>query len=155
MGYTHYWHQHRTIDIAEWKAIQHDFQLLERLPRRTDTAGGFFAEYPLEVAFEDDQPTVPPRCDEDVIRFNGIGALGHETFLLERAGAGFAFCKTARKPYDLLVCATLIVANTNAPGALAISSDGSAAEWAPAVAFVQRVLDSRYQLPDALRVAGT
>lgn len=48
-----------------------------------------------------------PIVDRYEIRFNGIGELGYETFLV---GPGRReFCKTAEKPYDLPVCEVLLV----------------------------------------------
>lgn len=88
--------------------------------------------------------------------------LGHETFLLEKTPQrdplwddpnrpfGYRGTKTARKPYDLLVCAALIVCQAVAPGALAISSDGDVTDWWPALSFVRAAFpDDRfdYQVP--------
>ena len=41
------------------------------------------------------------------IRFNGVGEDGHETFYLSPDESGWGFCKTARKPYDIVVVAIL------------------------------------------------
>ena len=43
------------------------------------------------------------------IWLNGVGDDSHEAFLLDFKGS-WAFCKTARKPYDLAVKAILILA---------------------------------------------
>ena len=54
------------------------------------------------------------------------------------------FCKTNRKPYDLVVCAVLAIATQRAPGWLRItSSDGDASDWQPAVDWASEVLDRR------------
>ena len=67
-----------------------------------------------------------------MIRFNGIGEAGHETFLFHNRkkqdpeGYGdpcFAFCKTARKPYDIVVCEVLLVLKRYMPN-LEVGSDG-------------------------------
>lgn len=73
---------------------------------------------------------------ENMIRFDG----GHETFVLERKPknqpwrAGdewvFYFCKTARKEYDGLVTATLLLAKHHLGDEIKIKSDGDAKEWA-------------------------
>ncbi|MFW5887885.1 MAG: hypothetical protein ACOCUH_03700 [Bacteriovoracia bacterium] len=72
-----------------------------------------------------------PLCTKKKIFFNGIGEDGHETFVLFNQekqndfspNKSFAFCKTARKPYDVVVCEVLLVLNAFCPH-LAISSDG-------------------------------
>lgn len=63
-----------------------------------------------------------------MVRFNGVNEKGHETFLLEFKPSPFEFCKTARKPYDLAVCASLILASYYAESG-EISSDGINAGW--------------------------
>lgn len=67
-----------------------------------------------------------PIISNSEIRFNGDASKGedHETFVLEKNGSGFQFCKTARKPYDRYVKAVLLVAKAVAPAAVEISSDG-------------------------------
>jgi len=72
-----------------------------------------------------------PVVSKKQIRFNGIGDDGHETFMIlnteKQSDFGhndnFAFCKTARKPYDIAVCEILLVMNAYCPH-LSISSDG-------------------------------
>ena len=70
-----------------------------------------------------------------MIRFNGRGNEGHETFILfkqkpkseswqRNSKEYFYFCKTARKPYDVAVGLVLLRAEKNAPGVLKVSSDG-------------------------------
>jgi len=73
------------------------------------------------------------------IRFNGKGNEGHETFIITKKkpepkpwenGESFDFCKTARKPYDLAVCLSLLVCSSHAPDCIRIGSDGDwDSEW--------------------------
>jgi len=51
-----------------------------------------------------------PLLNNEVIIFNGVDEDGHESFRLVFGNSGFNFCKTARKPYDVLVVACLIKA---------------------------------------------
>ena len=91
------------------------------------------------------------------ICFNGDekNGLDHETFYLERReykdfsrSNTFSFCKTARKPYDLLVCAVLILIHTYAPESRYISSDGNADDWLAAYRWIESILEEgKYQLP--------
>jgi hypothetical protein len=129
MGYTHYWYQKRDATPAEWIAI-------------LDAARAIISESgDVKLAREYDDPDEAPPLSVDEIRFNGVGENGHETFLLERFkqapripvpdGSTFAFCKTAHKPYDVVVCAILLMANYHAPDVWRISSDGDADAWMP------------------------
>ena len=80
-----------------------------------------------------------PKFLQDQIWFNGDESKGHdhETFYLkwnkkdEDGEDLWGFCKTARKPYDLLVCMSLL-ALENAfqdPKVFSYSSDGDEPEW--------------------------
>lgn len=103
-----------------------------------------------------------PKITNQVISFNGRHKLAHETFLLVRraktyckengaadridqAGHVFFFCKTERKPYDLLVCAMLLAVTEIAPSALLVSSDGDirGKDWQSARDFLKRLPNAR------------
>lgn len=78
------------------------------------------------------QHTDPAREAED-------NELAHETFSLTREYVdAFAFCKTARKPYDLMVKACLILYKYFFPY-VTISSDGDEEDWMDAKKFVAAV----------------
>jgi hypothetical protein len=77
---------------------------------------------------------------ENRVAFNGLGEDSHETFgwdaicpinPIHRAGKPFYFdfCKTARKPYDAVVTACLILLKQTYGEAVQVSSDGSWSEW--------------------------
>jgi hypothetical protein len=114
MGYTHYFPPQREFTDKEWNKMLEAF-------------GKILGHYPGVVQLEENDSR-PPQADAERIQFNGIGSDGHETFLLTKkplgAFGGFSSCKTARKPYDLVVCLTLLAAHVFARGALSISSDG-------------------------------
>jgi hypothetical protein len=145
MGYTHYWHQTGPIDPDDWEKIKAD-------------AAKLFEHHQMvvpenRIAYEDDRPNDPPIVDDDYIGFNGIGDNGHETFLLEREPTGrkyerkfFAFCKTAQKPYDSVVCAVLACVAEHT-STIEVSSDGRANEWAPALAWASDVLGRPIAFP--------
>lgn len=88
------------------------------------------------------------------IILDGQGELGHETFVLTSAGPEFdewfsptmQFCKTARKPYDLLVCSMLVLIDHFVPGWLSIRSDGTPEDWEAALQFA-RQYESSVMLP--------
>ena len=110
MGYTVYYSQKRPFTNLEWQRITDNVR--DMFNRLKQVKGGSGEGRPL--------------IDNTDIIFNGDGSKGedHETFQLMKAGDGFQFCKTARKPYDRYVKAMLVVANFYAPGALEVTCDG-------------------------------
>ena len=74
------------------------------------------------------------------VRFNGIGNNGHETFMLTPAVKSFDFCKTACKPYDKYVVATLALAKYHFGDDILVSSDGEAEDWEEGLALLKEVL---------------
>lgn len=115
MGYTHYWTQTREVSDNEFKKFVSACRKLHKnLPEKTNSAGGYFLDKPLCIAGGDGtgKPKFSNTKDVNVVYFNGAGdELMHETFYIEKnKDYGFNFCKTVRKPYDLLVVACLIAA---------------------------------------------
>ncbi len=109
MGYTHYWTL-GPVKQAMWDKITHD---CEKALRSNEF-----------LCREYDKPNSLPQFGA-VIRFNGKGEDGHETFVFARE-SGWTFCKTALKPYDIGVCAVLIIAKRHLGRSFEFSSDG---EW--------------------------
>jgi hypothetical protein len=78
------------------------------------------------------------------------GDCSHETFRIRqyarrqpwepKGEALFAFCKTAYKPYDILVTGCLIIAQHYFPCQVRISSDGESKDWEDARRLCQHVL---------------
>jgi len=115
MGYTNYWRSRQNWTDQEWAEIQHEYEYLKEM------CGDLFVDECNEELYP------------NTIIFNGIGELSHETFVLEKelfengvskrsyylpevthtcesqhiAEGGedstFDFCKTAAKPYDIVV----------------------------------------------------
>jgi hypothetical protein len=81
------------------------------------------------ICSEYDDPASPPRLTKDFIAFNGKDDAGHETFYVAPDRTGFAFCKTAQKPYDTAVTACLILMKSVLKDKIRISSDGDASDW--------------------------
>ena len=59
----------------------------------------------------------------------GVGQYEHETFIFAKTLDEFNFCKTAGKPYDMVVTASLIFAKKILGDALTIKSDGNWDDW--------------------------
>jgi len=69
-----------------------------------------------------------------------------ETWEPKERGGYFSFCKTRRLPYDLLVCAVLILLKHHFPKS-EVSSDGDYSDWVPAREWYQSVFPTR-DLPE-------
>ena len=147
MGYTHYWYRPvgSKVDPAIWRSICNDARKLIAA-----------ADYPVVYGY--DQPNRPAEANGYHIWFNGAGDAGHETFYFPRITEEqsawrqgepevFSFCKTARKPYDDLVCALLAILAERIPEQIEVSSDGSACEWTPALSWASGVLGRTLTLP--------
>lgn len=147
MGYTHYWDYHPELitDEKELKNKFHDavkkikkcYSYLKKNPYAHEgVAGGYYDESHCKI--RGGMGTGLPVFKEDEILFNGDAKqyLDHESFFLtwnnkdgERDVWGF--CKTARKPYDVLVCMSLIALEEsfNDPKVFSYSSDGDEDDW--------------------------
>jgi hypothetical protein len=75
------------------------------------------------------------------VKLNGKGDLAHEDFVLrehltqEHGG----FCKTARKPYDVVVVAALAILKHRLGDAISVSTDGDKSSWYAGVQLARRV----------------
>lgn len=143
MGYTHYWYLKPGIKELSKKCVD-DIKKVAK-------------EYKKIIQFEDDNSKKPEIINK-VIRFNGIGEDGHETFsfrlskdkdgYIQKDSDGFVFdfCKTARKPYDIVVCEILLILKAELQENIKISSDGFSnskcsldGEWNRAIEEVKRL----------------
>lgn len=141
MGYTHYWRPKKPPTDAQWQDITDGFKKLQTLGLLTKA---------LPIQREYDDPN-SPEVGQDGIIFNGIGNAGHETFYVERnTEAAFNCCKTARKPYDMVVMAVLLLMDHFAPEVWRISSDGGRSEWQPAINWLNTTRLGAFTLPDGI-----
>jgi len=123
MGYTHYW-RFDTLPVIPAEARVVLKEILDKA-----YADGII-QYEADVQKE-------PFLTDTEIRFNGVGEDGHETFHFNihddyrtEDGRVFAFCKTAKKPYDAIVMRVLITLKYFLRDGLNVSSDGSFGdEW--------------------------
>ena len=114
MGYTHYFGP-TNISIDDFKIIA---MYAQKCYEQSD----------IQIAFEFDEPSMPPVFALNLIRFNGIGNSGCETFVIT-PNQPWDFCKTRQRPYDGLVVAILCIVNHITHGSVNISSDGFAEDW--------------------------
>lgn len=129
MGYTHYINGSTKCTKQAWASAIDDIQ------RVVAMAG-------IPLANGQGEPGTLPIFNEEEVYFNGVGPASHETFVVRYGGATVSdFCKTAQKPYDLMVCACLIILKRWIP-TLKVSSDGGEEElgWGNAISLCQQVL---------------
>lgn len=127
MGYTHYIRGLNTVDESAYQNALADIRkLIAASPIPLFDSGG------------EGTPEV-----EGHIAFNGDASKNedHESFFLAPTAAeceGFEFCKTAEKPYDLMVvaCLAVLADRTNAK----VTSDGGENDWAAGVRFASKTL---------------
>lgn len=132
MGYTHYVRQPKGIEPTTFARLSKEVARVASIAWSEDLSGD-------GIAYEYDEPEKDPVFTAEVIRFNGKGGEGHETFMLTPDASDFNFCKTAQKPYDIVVVATLCLLAHHSSG-VTVSSDGNHADWADGLALARRVL---------------
>lgn len=94
MGYTHYWRMTEPLKVTK---TQRDL-IQEVIDKHRIVLSGW-------------DGTGSPEFTKNALSFNGIGPDDdHETFLVDFGEReGFSFCKTERKPYDIVVCKMLLI----------------------------------------------
>lgn len=133
MGYTHYWYQDPKLDADKFAAASLDIAKVIEMSK-VSLGGGM-----------GDAGTTP-EIGPEKIWLNGVDEDAHETFAIEPTATKqdyedksdpkvFSFCKTARKPYDEVVTASLAVLKHHLGDAIRVSSDGDFDEWADGLAL--------------------
>jgi len=142
MGYTHYWTFGAFIEEKAYKtALTECRKIIKASP------------VPLGNAFGEGKPKL-----NNGVWFNGVAEGAHETFALDREpiresgseNTGFNFCKTARKPYDVVVTACLCVLQEHLGKHVNVSSDGEPGEWEQGRALATKVLGRDFAIPPVI-----
>lgn len=64
----------------------------------------------------------------------------HENvYITKELSESFSFCKTARKPYDLIVVATIVAAHLVNPDGFSLSTDGDEEDLQPGIQYLMEV----------------
>jgi hypothetical protein len=116
---------------------------MANLPEHSESAGGYSKEFPLVIRGGDG--TGEPVFDLNKgILLNGDGEseddLSHEAFYFDpNVDTDFTFfCKTARKPYDFVVCCLLLSLKKRLND-FSYTSDGEdESDWKPAKDFIKK-----------------
>lgn len=138
MGYTHYYETDKVIPQKKWNNFTKDVKILLK---------------DNDLIQREYNESKPPEINKDHILFNGIGGNGHETFYLPRKNEG-NYCKTANKPYDVCVTATLLLAHMHLDDKIKLASDGDVEDWQEGVKMINDKLEVHITLtenPDAFK----
>ncbi len=151
MGYTHYWYLNkkseevRGIEKSRFNQAVIDMNMIVW----------------TSSLVADEDGNGDPEIKRDEVRFNGLGDDSHETFHFEPFDIdetirqpsligrekNFACCKTAQKPYDVVVTACLAVAAEVIGDGIDVSSDGEPEDWEDGVALASKVLGRDVPVP--------
>ena len=155
MGYTHYW-KYNPNKIENTEEVRKMFRVTTNVVKvakgiisrnpfiHKGQAGGYYDDVPCKIKGGLGEGT--PIINESEIWFNGDSKkqMDHETFGIKWNIGENGFCKTARKPYDILVCVALIAMNQSfkGTGAFSFSSDGDNMDWETAKDLYTRITGS-------------
>jgi len=141
MGYTNYWYRTPDLDAGAFRAAAADCAKVFAAARargirlvgkydhqRKPVANG------TRVAFNGEQG-----CEPFEIEREADAILRTRALYRQEQGHGdgrcFAFCKTERAPYDVVVQACLVALKYHLGEALCVVTDGGDAEWQPGFAL--------------------
>lgn len=148
MGYTHYWTQTRDFTREEWvDAHEHITAILKEAQRQGIALANMSGDAGTSPKFLGLHENSKRGLHIAYFGFNGVDDDAHESFKInfkrmkEWSGErlGWDFCKTARKPYDVVVQACLSYLSTVVEN-FTVSSDGDGSEWLDGVEFARRAL---------------
>ena len=133
MGYTHYWKfNSNPKDIKDGdKKFKKSVALLKKCLKN------------ISVELAGSNGTGKPIFTNTMVCFNGLDEDSHETcyLALDNSDFEFDFCKTARKPYDVAVCLTLLCFKKFFEDDFKYSSDGDLDDegWALATEIFEKI----------------
>lgn len=145
MGYTHYW----TFRRAKGKTAKElETAYKKALVECSKVAVLYNAECKAKGLDDERLSGYSAHCKPGTyggLKLNGKEYLAHEDFVMrehfsEAVKDGFQFCKTARKPYDVVVVACLAILKYRLGDAIQVDSDGYAEEWTDGVELAKRLL---------------
>lgn len=138
MEYTHYWKTTRDFTDQEWTTLMgNTYSILGTI---------YSAEDPIPLC---DGSTGSPVIGTHGLVFNGLADDSYETFILEKSQTDFSGCKTANKPYDVVVVAVLLLA-AFVSDAITVTSDGEESDlWAGLLLATTANRDVR--IPDSMK----
>lgn len=123
MGYTHYWNFNEKPSQEKFAEL---VEGVKQIVATAEEAGIAIGEQVYESGY---------------FSFNGVDAGAHETFSIDIRTQEEDFCKTAEKPYDMAVTASLILAKKIFGDDIEIRSDGNWSDWESGQLLYESVYD--------------
>jgi hypothetical protein len=123
MGYTHYWNFNEKPSQEKFTEF---IEGVKQIVATAEEAGIAIGEQVYESGY---------------FSFNGVDAGAHETFSFDIRTQEKDFCKTAQKPYDMAVTASLILAKKIFGEDIEIQSDGDWSDWESGQLLYESVYD--------------
>ena len=145
MGFTHYWEFIKPKSIkGKHQEIEDQYQLAVRQCQRlvkayNKTIKSIDVKHPDRLSGYSAHTKLNDYLGLEV---NGTADLAHETFSLRdhwSANEAFNFCKTNRKPYDVVVVACLIILKHYLNDLVVVSSDGFQSDWTDGLRLAKSV----------------
>jgi hypothetical protein len=147
MGYTHYW-TYQPNNMLDTETLRRCF----RVAVETINQAHKLIKKRKHCIIRGGLGKGSPMINESEVWFNGDDKTGmsHETFGIRwfpSGGEVKGFCKTARKPYDILVCVSLLAFKHafNDSDVFSFSSDGDNADWGDARNLYMDITFSRIE----------
>ena len=135
MGYTHFWKGTR-FPIHE-KDMDDALQDMSKLGADPD----------VQSILAGCRGEGEPIFTQEHVAFNGKSDDSHEPFIIDSGWRGrFNFTKTARKPYDTVVVACLIILKHYLGRSVEVSSDGARDDWQEGLKLVHRVCGKEFEI---------
>jgi len=153
MGYTHKFQITRRPTQENWAHLMFDVEhLIKTLPSYHELIN-LGADVDKGIILRGPMGDKKPICNSRKIAFNGDSSTDSacETFLLVPKVMSES-CKTARQPYDFVVCAALVLVFLHIPY-FVLTSDGDTNDWRPAVSWVRQHINPAAVMPSAVREA--
>lgn len=167
MGYTHYWTRVERLPATEFRIFSTACRAMAHAMegRTSNTAGGYSSDTPVHIRGPSGGFTEKPttgKFTRETVAFNGVGNLAHESFIVSRiykvpdfkkdelpreehgyeSPVHWDFCKTARKPYDVVVVGSLHAADILfGPSRFRWSSDGNEEEHRDGQELAEKILN--------------
>lgn len=141
MGYTHYMRMKRDGPQEKWtEAVMAARKVIEASPVALDVRFSDTAIYADAVEEPHETLVVLTTLAHQDEQAHQRGLIPDDEF--------FLFCKTARKPYDVVVTAAYAtLQEIGGPECVLVSSDGESDEWEAGVGLASRVLDRQIPVP--------
>jgi nitric oxide synthase oxygenase domain/subunit len=129
MGYTHYWSYK---EVASNDSISKILDEIKKLLNENN----------LMKLITSEDLNIVPIFNKELILFNGIEQFAGDIFLFDFTEPNeYIFCKTNRKPYDIIVSLVLLSLSNNIHE-FTFSSDGTLEDWNFAIYTYEKYIRS-------------